>query len=56
MSSADGNYRKGLFINENTGAAFERTLMETVERCGWKWHAYRWALPRGLFRHVGTAQ
>jgi putative transposase len=35
-----GNYRKELFLKENTGAAFERTLMETVERCGWKLHAY----------------
>jgi putative transposase len=27
-----GNYRKELFLKENTGAAFERTLMEAVER------------------------
>jgi len=26
-----GNYRKELFLKENTGAAFERALMETVE-------------------------
>jgi len=25
---------------ENTGKAFERTLFEAVERCGWKLHAY----------------
>lgn len=35
-----GNYRKELFLKDNTGAAFERALMETVERCGWKLHAY----------------
>jgi hypothetical protein len=35
-----GNYQKELFLKENTGAAFERALMETVERCGWKLHAY----------------
>ena len=35
-----GNYRKELFLKENTGAAFERALMETVERSGWKLHAY----------------
>ena len=34
------NYRKELFLKENTGPAFERALMETVERCGWKLHAY----------------
>ena len=26
-----GNYRKELFLKEDTGAAFERALMETVE-------------------------
>jgi putative transposase len=35
-----GNYRKELFLSENTGTAFERTIFETVERCGWKLHAY----------------
>ena len=35
-----GNYRKELFLTENTGKAFERTIFETVERCGWKLHAY----------------
>ena len=35
-----GNYRKELFLKENTGVAFERALMEAVERCGWKLHAY----------------
>ncbi|MGJ8638520.1 MAG: transposase [Opitutaceae bacterium] len=35
-----GNYRKELFLSENTGKAFERALFETVERCGWKLHAY----------------
>ena len=34
------NYGKELFLKENTGTAFERALMETVERCGWKLHAY----------------
>lgn len=35
-----GNYRKELFLNHGTGAAFEDCLFETVERCGWKLHAY----------------
>ena len=35
-----GNYRTELFLKENTGAAFERALMGTVERSGWKLHAY----------------
>jgi putative transposase len=35
-----GNYRKEIFLSENTGKAFERALFETVERCGWKLHAY----------------
>lgn len=35
-----GNYRKDLFTAETTGAAFERTIFEAVERCGWKLHAY----------------
>jgi REP element-mobilizing transposase RayT len=35
-----GNYRKDLFVSENTGKAFEPTIFETVERCGWKLHAY----------------
>ena len=35
-----GNYRKELFLSENTGKAFERTIFETVERCGWKLYAY----------------
>jgi REP element-mobilizing transposase RayT len=35
-----GNYRKELFLSENTGKAFERTIFEAVERCGWKLHAY----------------
>jgi len=35
-----GNYRKDLFTAETTGAAFERTIFEVVERCGWKLHAY----------------
>ena len=29
-----GNYRKELFLSENTGKAFERTMFEAVERCG----------------------
>ena len=35
-----GNYRKELFLSENTGKAFERAIFEVVERCGWKLHAY----------------
>ncbi|WP_269523569.1 transposase [Coraliomargarita parva] len=35
-----GNYRKELFRSENTGKAFERTIFEATERCGWKLHAY----------------
>ena len=27
-----GNYRKELFLSENTGKAFERTIFETAER------------------------
>jgi putative transposase len=34
------NYRKEFFLSENTGTAFERTILETVERCIWKLHAY----------------
>ena len=35
-----GNYRKDLFTHEKTAAAFERTIFETAERCGWKLYAY----------------
>lgn len=35
-----GNYRKELFLKKRTGEAFKRCLFETVERCGWKLHAY----------------
>lgn len=35
-----GNYRKELFLHEKTGEAFERTIFEAAERCGWKLHAY----------------
>ena len=35
-----GNYRRELFLKENTGEAFERCLFEVVARCGWKLHAY----------------
>jgi putative transposase len=35
-----GNYRKELFLKANTGEAFERCLLEVVDRCGWKLHAY----------------
>jgi putative transposase len=34
------NYQKEFFLSENTGTAFERTILETVERCIWKLHAY----------------
>jgi len=29
-----------LFLKANTGEAFERSLFEAVDRCGWKLHAY----------------
>ncbi|WP_269523567.1 hypothetical protein [Coraliomargarita parva] len=31
-----GNYRKELFLSENTGKAFERTIFEAAERWGAK--------------------
>jgi REP element-mobilizing transposase RayT len=34
------NYRQEFFLSENTGTAFERTILETVDRCIWKLHAY----------------
>jgi len=35
-----GHYRKDLFTVGESGAAFERALFETVERCGWELLAY----------------
>ncbi len=35
-----GNYRKALFQQAQTGEAFERTIFEAAERCGWKLYAY----------------
>jgi len=35
-----GNYRKDLFADPNTAGAFEKTIFETVERCGWKLYAH----------------
>jgi REP element-mobilizing transposase RayT len=35
-----GNYRKDLFRDAETGEAFERTIFEAAERCGWKLYAY----------------
>ena len=35
-----GNYRKDLFIHEKTAEAFERTIFEAAQRCGWKLYAY----------------
>tara|TARA_B100000614_G_C14483323_1_gene467602 strand:+ start:205 stop:1119 length:915 start_codon:yes stop_codon:yes gene_type:complete len=35
-----GNYRKDLFTHEKTAEAFERTIFEAAERCGWKLYAY----------------
>ncbi|MGJ8649474.1 MAG: transposase [Opitutaceae bacterium] len=35
-----GNYRKDLFVHDKTGEAFERTIFEAAERCGWKLYAY----------------
>ena len=31
-----GNYRKDLFVQKGSGEAFERTIFETVQRCGWE--------------------
>ena len=35
-----GNYRKDLFVEKGSGAAFERTIFEAVQRCGWELYAY----------------
>ena len=35
-----GNYRKDLFVQKRSGEAFERTIFETVQRCGWELYAY----------------
>lgn len=35
-----GNYRKELFLGDESGERFESTLLEAAERCGWKLHAY----------------
>jgi REP element-mobilizing transposase RayT len=35
-----GNYRKDLFTHEKTAEAFERTIYEAAERCGWKLYGY----------------
>ena len=35
-----GNYRKDLFTHAKTAEAFERTIFEAAERCGWKLYAY----------------
>jgi len=35
-----GNYRKDLFTDRKTAEAFERTIFEAAERCGWKLYAY----------------
>lgn len=35
-----GNYRKDLFTQGKNGVAFEESLFEAVERCGWKLYAY----------------
>ena len=35
-----GNYRMDLFAHANTAEAFERTIFEAVERCGWRLYAY----------------
>ncbi len=35
-----GNYRKDLFSEKKTGEAFEKTIFEAAERCGWKLYAY----------------
>ena len=30
-----GNYRKDLFVDVKTAEAFEKTILEVTERCGW---------------------
>lgn len=35
-----GNYRSDLFTVHKTGEAFEQSLFEAAERCGWIIHAY----------------
>lgn len=35
-----GNYRKDLFTQRGSGVAFEKALLETAERCGWRVYAY----------------
>lgn len=35
-----GNYRKDLFTHEETALAFEQSIFETADRCGWKLYAY----------------
>jgi len=35
-----GNYRKDLFTHAKTAEAFERTIFEAAERCGWRLYAY----------------
>jgi REP element-mobilizing transposase RayT len=35
-----GNYRKDLFADAKTAEAFEKTIFEVTERCGWKLYAY----------------
>lgn len=35
-----GNYRKDLFVQKGSAEAFERTIFETVKRCGWELYAY----------------
>ena len=35
-----GNYRKDLFTDAKTAEAFERTIFEAAERCGWRLYTY----------------
>jgi REP element-mobilizing transposase RayT len=35
-----GNYRKDLFADPKAAAAFEKTIFEVAERCGWNLYAY----------------
>ncbi len=35
-----GNYRKEFFLEHGSGASFEATLIEAIERCGWEVYAY----------------
>lgn len=35
-----GNYRKDLFSDSEAAEAFEKSIFQAVERCGWNLYAY----------------